>query len=520
LKFKRLHLLQQAEERKAQETMKIRAMDDRDNGNPRLAYILIDGMTVYSGNTPKSGGGDFRRSKSDNTFVTNRVIGCEVICGPINTTFLYHTDNLVGGGANTMVEVVRQVLYDLSLELHKLNLLMPRELSFQFDNCGENKNKVMFAHLSLLIESHFFDKINVNFLIVGHTHTSIDQYFGVLTDLINKSFFIGSPLSLQNLLMQAHKDPSQRPTVNKQILIVRDYKNLYKPYTNANIHYFQFPHCFVIFRLYGKAMIQYKLFSTHKVWLPLAPAGSLSIPSFSNFEEVMRTNTINLVELDQLSIVDGVDCLSDAIGAPKIQSLKSMLKSSTTGVDESVNNMNMSDISGIVENQIIKKIEYPSMVETLKRFEDAEDRKFNEEGFARYNHLSTNAELSIIEQYLNTKNTSNREGYMMWLLFTSADLLDLTPEPTYPIDLIEECIKELPQDESVLFQETSIFADDSTGRYTDRLQSQRKVSAPNKSKLKSSLMKGVKEIVSVARYVQRQLNPTAPTFASHKEGYK
>jgi hypothetical protein len=332
------------------------------------------------------------------------VIGAEVICGPINKVFLYHTDNLVGGGANTMVEVVRQVLYDLSLELHNIDLLMPRELSFQFDNCGENKNKVMFAHLSLLIEAHMFDLININFLIVGHTHCSIDQYFGVLTGIINDSYFIGSPLSLQDLLTKAHRDSDQRPLVNKQIYVVRDYKNLYKPYTNQKIHYFQFPHCFKIYRLFGKAMLQYKLFSSHKLWLPIAPV-NISIPSFSNFEEEMRKKTIDLVELEQLSIINGVDALSDAIGAPKIQSLKSMLD---TDCDDT-SNMNMNDIKGIVRNQIIKKIEYPSMVETLKRFDDDEDRKFNEEGFARYDHLSQNTDILTIENYIKTKNTSNRK---------------------------------------------------------------------------------------------------------------
>ena len=53
----------------------------------------------------------------------------------------------------------------------------------------------MFAYLSLLVEQGHFDEIQVNFLIVGHTHTTIDQYFSVITKQLYEKF-VGSPLSL------------------------------------------------------------------------------------------------------------------------------------------------------------------------------------------------------------------------------------------------------------------------------------------------------------------------------------
>jgi hypothetical protein len=107
----------------------------------------------------------------------------------------------------------------------------------------------------------------------------------------------------------------------------------------------------------------------------------------------------------------------------------------------------------------------------------------------------------------------------MWLLFTAPDLMNLSPEPTYSISLVEECLRELPQDESALFNEPSIFVNDSTGRCTEKLNNvQRKISTSDKNKLKSSLMRGVKEIVTVARYVLRLLTPPA-VFASHEDGY-
>ena len=46
---------------------------------------------------------------------------------------------------------------------------------------------------------------SINFLIVGHTHSSIDQYFSVLSKAIDSAEWIGSPISLQALCSQAHK---------------------------------------------------------------------------------------------------------------------------------------------------------------------------------------------------------------------------------------------------------------------------------------------------------------------------
>ena len=40
------------------------------------------------------------------------------------------------------------------------------------------------------METGLLDEIYINFLIVGHTHISIDQYFSVLSRAINRAEFI------------------------------------------------------------------------------------------------------------------------------------------------------------------------------------------------------------------------------------------------------------------------------------------------------------------------------------------
>ena len=51
----------------------------------------------------------------------------QVICGPIDEWFVYTTDNLVEGGANALIEVVRQTMADLAEILAvEHNLEVPR----------------------------------------------------------------------------------------------------------------------------------------------------------------------------------------------------------------------------------------------------------------------------------------------------------------------------------------------------------------------------------------------------------
>ena len=95
----------------------------------------------------------------------------------------------------------------------------------------------MFAYISLLVESFIFDRIEVNFLIVGHTHASIDQYFSVLSAAIHSTSFIGSPLSLYQLLEEAHsaKSIDSRPAVVRQISVYYDVAKALKPFINNKL---------------------------------------------------------------------------------------------------------------------------------------------------------------------------------------------------------------------------------------------------------------------------------------------
>ncbi len=140
---KRLHLKQQAGERSYLDANREACKVERDEkGQPKMALLFSDGMTIYTTNTPKV---TKANSKGTVKQIESRIIGVEVVCLDINTMFLYSTDDMVGGGALTMIEVQRQAMKDLQALLQDKGLMMPKKIIFQFDNCGENKVSLLIS---------------------------------------------------------------------------------------------------------------------------------------------------------------------------------------------------------------------------------------------------------------------------------------------------------------------------------------------------------------------------------------
>lgn len=153
---------------------------------------------------------------------------------------MYHLSDLVPHGANTMVEVIRQALVDVTVILQEKGLKMPDCLSCHFDNSGENKNAPVICYLTMLVELNEFTTISVNFLIVGHTHCIIDQWFSVVSRIINSQNFIGTPWAMKNLLsLKDDLKKYRNPKIQKFITHVYDFGSAIKPYMNKNIHFYQ-----------------------------------------------------------------------------------------------------------------------------------------------------------------------------------------------------------------------------------------------------------------------------------------
>ena len=139
-----------------------------------------------------------------------------------------------------MIEVIRQALLDITKLLQDKGLSAPDELSAHFDNSGENKNQYVICYLAMLVELGDFKIIYVNFLIVGHTHCIIDQWFSVISKIILKQNFIATPWAMKALLALSDSlKKYQPPIIQKFITHVYDFAEAIKPYCNKNIHFYQ-----------------------------------------------------------------------------------------------------------------------------------------------------------------------------------------------------------------------------------------------------------------------------------------
>lgn len=244
-KYRNKHLVVQQDQRDAMDRTIEECKELDINGNPIKAFILSDAISNRRGDTPifRSTLGR-QKYKTDDTkaHIGDRMFGCLVVCGNINAYFLFHCHDFVGGGANIAIEITRLTLLKLAELLAELGQQFPKYLALQGDNCGENKNKFMFAYLSLLVELSIFDQIRFSFLIVGHTHCIIDQYFSVITNLLEACYFIGTPLAIEELLATRTQGSTfSNPRYQTHIHGIPDFKTAFAGAINNDIKYYQVP---------------------------------------------------------------------------------------------------------------------------------------------------------------------------------------------------------------------------------------------------------------------------------------
>lgn len=168
------------------------------------------------------------------------MFGTLVVCGPIKAYILFHCHDFVGGGANCGVEIMRLSLIKLTELLAEKGMKLPEHLAIQADNCGENKNKYMMAYLSLLIELGYFLTIRLSFLIVGHTHCIIDQWFSSITKILQSVHFVATPFAIEELVMEKRqKSTFIRPTKQHHVHAIYDIITALDPYINTDIKWYQ-----------------------------------------------------------------------------------------------------------------------------------------------------------------------------------------------------------------------------------------------------------------------------------------
>jgi hypothetical protein len=136
--LQRLHMKQQQVERQHCENYIHQAKNSyNDLGEPTRWFVEADGMSMFKTLCPK-----LQKERTDPyPRMENRLIGCRIICGPIDEYIGVTCSDLIPGGANIMIEVTRICLETLSRRLAELDnpFELPDEGGLNYDNCGENK---------------------------------------------------------------------------------------------------------------------------------------------------------------------------------------------------------------------------------------------------------------------------------------------------------------------------------------------------------------------------------------------
>ena len=152
------------------------------------------------------------------------------------------------------------------------------------------------------------DEIQLLFLIVGHTHNPLDQWFSVLGGAVNDAEFFGSRMALHELYSSAHDKNGQASFVNIQLTVIHDYVKLYDPWLNDDIHYYGIPQRFKIWRFGGVGITQYMNLSPAvqwlegKNWLPRIPQAFVS-----SHENILNAQTD--IAVSQFAVIGGENAI-------------------------------------------------------------------------------------------------------------------------------------------------------------------------------------------------------------------
>jgi hypothetical protein len=309
----------------------------------------------------------------------------------------------------------------------------------------------MFSYFSLLVETMVFDKIQVNFLIVGHTHSSIDQYFSILSKAIGDCEFIGSPMALEALFEKAHKAGklANKPLIQRQLTAYYDVITALFPYVNKKIKvslslnlkylfkmlnffflikFFQVPHRFVITLFGGRAIMQYKMFSGDEEFLPRRPDGL--IDSFAKMEEL----SVDFAPPKLLSVINGEDEL-----------LNNLNINNNTNSSSKLNKAQLDTLINI--QQLMPHFEKLS-ISSNKQLEDrmnkeAESGYLTPQILTEIKHNAVNS-FKVYQQNVMIKASNSDSGFIMWLTLCDGlpPLEELNPDLIDPelaiLDLIEQ----------------------------------------------------------------------------------
>ena len=143
-------------------------------------------------------------------------------------TDFYLTDNEMPGGATIFCEILCQVFDHMWALCKANNWRFPAHLIVMSGNTvAQAKNQFALNFLALLVSRRKFATACLNFLMVGHTHEDVDQWFALFVDLVLRRHRFQNPKQLVNHLQEELGDRVRRKGEScrvKELLAIRDFK--------------------------------------------------------------------------------------------------------------------------------------------------------------------------------------------------------------------------------------------------------------------------------------------------------
>jgi hypothetical protein len=135
--------------------------------------IIIDAMDQQKTQLPHAA--RFSKKTKDGVFLKQKLVGA-MVHGM--GTWLYVSSPPVATGSNLTIHALLKTLVEVGNRRVASGMdRYPPTLYLQLDNANDNKSFALLALCDLLVTAGLFRKIKVSFLLVGHTHEDIDQYF-------------------------------------------------------------------------------------------------------------------------------------------------------------------------------------------------------------------------------------------------------------------------------------------------------------------------------------------------------
>ena len=235
---------------------------------------------------------------------------------------------------------------------------------------------------SILVETGSFTTVTVGFLIIGHTHASIDQYFSCLRKKIRKAAFIATPVALQYLFsippstMDNLRSAFRPPITQIQLLFVHDYKAALAPYFNKSITNYNIPYQFRFSLVLGKCICQTKMFSDRNLeWLPRKPPGVEK-----SIENILRARIVQIPSTHNLTTEEGRRNLNCFLGLPHIIEPASIAGSSRKNqlalladIEEMLPHLEKMEVNANAE-QLLRHYDESEGLDGQERYRDINDR--------------------------------------------------------------------------------------------------------------------------------------------------